>query len=251
MVVIAIIAILASLLLPALNKAREMSKSSVCLNQLKQLSLGVTQYADDWKGYLPGSRYGAKWVTPYLVFWFQSSNIGGISDYMGQPNLPAGYTLKQAPKYAECPSDPYVWKKNDNSGTFDATEASYGISRRLLQSYISQTTNPPLPAPCKMDRIKNPSTKVMIADGSHGKLDGLLGGTGSVVDSIESGGPICRVRHGAGGGKSANILWVDGHASSEKWFFLKNIGSAASSSGVANAAKNKYWDALEDYTRTQ
>ena len=118
LVVIAIIAILAGMLLPALNKAKEISKSTVCLSQLKQLSVGVNQYADDWQGYPPGSRLGARWVSPYMAFWFQATDIGGISDYMGQPNLPASYTRQQAPKYAECPADPYVWKDQDAPGTF-------------------------------------------------------------------------------------------------------------------------------------
>jgi prepilin-type N-terminal cleavage/methylation domain-containing protein/prepilin-type processing-associated H-X9-DG protein len=245
LVVIAIIAILAGMLLPALNKAKEISKSTVCLSQLKQLSLGVNQYADDWQGYPPGSRLGAGWVSPYMVWWFQSSDIGGISDYMGQPNLPASYTRQQAPKYAECPADPYVWKDQDTPGVFDGREASYGLSRRLITSFIL-TGNPPLPAPCKMEAIKNPSTKVLIADGSHGKLDGIVnGGRGCSVDSVESGGPICRYRHGSGGGKYANVLWADSHASSESWVFLNNIGSASS------AVRSKYWDALEDSTRTR
>jgi prepilin-type N-terminal cleavage/methylation domain-containing protein/prepilin-type processing-associated H-X9-DG protein len=234
LVVIAIIAILAGMLLPALSKAKETSKSSVCLSQLKQLSLGVNMYADDWQGYPPGSRLGATWVSPYMVFWFQASEIGGISDYMGQPNLPASYTIEQAPKYAECPSDPYVWKDQDTPGTFDRREASYGLSRRLITSFTA------ISSPCKMEAIKKPSTKVLIADGSHGKLDGIVpGGRGCSVDSVESGGPICRYRHGSGGGKSGNVLWVDGHASSEGWSFLKSIGSASS------AVRNKYWDALE------
>jgi prepilin-type processing-associated H-X9-DG protein len=53
MVVIAIIAILASLLLPALNRARGRTHSIACLNNLKQLQYGWHMYADDNEGYLP------------------------------------------------------------------------------------------------------------------------------------------------------------------------------------------------------
>jgi len=52
-VVIAIVAVLATLLLPALTKAKEQGRSSICKNNMRQLTLAMILYADDNEDYLP------------------------------------------------------------------------------------------------------------------------------------------------------------------------------------------------------
>lgn len=50
LVVIAIIAILAALLLPALSKAKDMSRRISCLGNLQQIGVSATSYATDNSG---------------------------------------------------------------------------------------------------------------------------------------------------------------------------------------------------------
>ena len=53
LVVIAIIAILVAILLPSLILAKEMAIKIQCVNQMKQIVLGMHNYVADWNGFLP------------------------------------------------------------------------------------------------------------------------------------------------------------------------------------------------------
>ncbi len=50
LVVVAIIAILVAMLLPALSRARENAKRALRVSNLRQINLGLRMYADDWSG---------------------------------------------------------------------------------------------------------------------------------------------------------------------------------------------------------
>ena len=70
LVVIAIIAILAGLMLPALNSARLSALAVSCKNNQRQVGLGFSSYVNDFNGYLATSRYasGLSWTQTWPEF---------------------------------------------------------------------------------------------------------------------------------------------------------------------------------------
>ncbi len=76
LVVIAIIAILAAILLPALNSARERGRSASCINNLKQLGNTVQMYTNDNDDYLVPAypAYGGYWFNILLNNYFNRKN---------------------------------------------------------------------------------------------------------------------------------------------------------------------------------
>ena len=86
LVVIAIIAILAAMLMPALNQARERARGINCTSNLQQLGLAHASYVQDNEDYTPGPRAGnwggGRWhtaLTPYLGSINTTTNGGNYN----------------------------------------------------------------------------------------------------------------------------------------------------------------------------
>jgi len=101
LVVIAIIAILAAMLLPALSQAREKARQASCTNNLKQMGLIVTMYADNYDGYYPPYPRSAPGGFLWIDFTYSYGGTGWGS------LLKNGYVAN--PKLMLCPSAPKGW----------------------------------------------------------------------------------------------------------------------------------------------
>ena len=91
LVVIAIIAILAAMLLPALQKARERARQSTCMNTMNTLGKALAFYFDDNKGIVPTLYNTTGWDSCSRVWYFpnnvpaptRTAKSGMLTPYMG------------------------------------------------------------------------------------------------------------------------------------------------------------------------
>lgn len=133
LVVIGIIALLISILLPALNKARRSANTTKCLSNLRQLGMAFVLYTNDNKGaILQPVAYDPEY-NPDTVYWFQR-----LSYYMNK-RAARGANLNTSEVSAltrGCPE----WQGMDVTGPvsgvpdgiMDSDKIGYGMSRRLL-----------------------------------------------------------------------------------------------------------------------
>jgi len=123
LLVVAIIAILAAMLLPALSKAREKARRAVCLNNLKQIGLGFQIYAQDNNDYLPPKYYDPSdsfYKTTFQnAMWFQTAQV----------YQPLGFLLKG---YVTNGKGMYV----DKPDTFYCPSGKWGTSTSARLSYV-------------------------------------------------------------------------------------------------------------------
>ena len=214
LVVISIIAILAGLLLPALNAAREKAHSTACFSNLKQIHLASQMYANDFE-----------WCLSY-------SGAGSSGNYVAK--LDSMNYLKYG-KVWECPveisgvrnmgrSDPHLGINAQSFGYFDTNSGNVGS---LIQT-------PPVRFSA-FSRMRNASSTINFADtpvvkSMNGMVTALWRPAGAITDvaggnyALSRKYPVAKpygviyLRHS---GKQANIVSFGGAAG--KYTYLLNM----------------------------
>ena len=209
LVVIAIIAILAAMLMPALQRARETAKSADCVSKLKQIGLAVAGYCDQNDGYfMPPALDSGSYAYGYAEkdpIW-KDSWYDVLARYMKIPEI-NNSKLSKAKSPVYCPSFGGYDSLNTNFVTYPGNGWDvnvygwkYGMNVRLLSHYDPRSAATQYSV-VKREGIRKPSAIFQIADGAKSRCVGPAASwTTNIVSQISP-------RHNDKG----NLLFFDGH----------------------------------------
>ena len=169
LVVIAIIGILAVLLLPVLSSAKARAKRTICLNNLKQINLGIHLYAGDNGDALPAApdlTFGGI-ATNHFAFFYKRL----VKNYVGLN----GSSSPQDKLFA-CPADTFyydypslAYESQSLHDQLDSDYSSYGFNGGNADTNpppanLGEASYPGIFGP-KLSSIKDPAKTVLLAEG--------------------------------------------------------------------------------------
>lgn len=200
LVVVAIIAILAAILLPALQGARERSRQIQCVNNVRQLVVPLNLYTQDYDGYLPVAN-------PMNIAgnaWDYGGWIPQLARYASVPQNVPGTTYGVSPTSVfYCPI-----KTKGTWAAADDYRWPYAINHDLRQRYGEEGDGR---HGVRIDEFRQPDKTMAFSENGiqadvihYIAYDYGLWGYGTLPVPSESGP--------AHGGKGIPIAYLDGHA---------------------------------------
>ena len=157
LIVIAVIAILAALLFPALAAGQQKAKQAGCLSNLRQIGIAMNLYASDYSGSIPYGPKAAAFTSPLDLYPSTGAPTSLISLSSGQPvglGLLLAQHLAAQPKVLFCPG-------SDQPVDADAQLARVGNAQAQSSFYYRHAGNTRIfdpigsdaPAPLKLDAL--------------------------------------------------------------------------------------------------
>ncbi len=209
LVVIAIIAILAAMLLPALNKAREKARTISCVNQLKTYNNAGLFYADSYTDhFVPGlsDSGNPSWYNNLTFREILQGNTDNIAKNFLCPAATLALTQTNPVKAAQysygVTADEFpivAWHSKTRATTFGDTIKAYQYTK-----------------------VKSPSSRMTFVDAQDWavKYDKALRSTYATDGEATQKTNAVAYRHG--GLETANVALFDGHVETRKGSTIEN-----------------------------